>query len=167
VLAVIGDAEGRARQHRIGLPRAVGGEDGGLGRADRIHDGGKKIDDCYIDGDLLAGVMVAQKVRQLVHRHRDRAEIVAVGPVEALAGMRIGEPEAPQRRRLSPSSERGRQQSACERKEKPSVHRPALKRNAQAKGRPQPGAIVALGELQPKGTITCGLRGARAQNLLS
>ena len=45
VLAVLGHPESRAREHRIGLRRAVGGEDRCLGQADGVENIGKKIDD--------------------------------------------------------------------------------------------------------------------------
>src|SRR5437763_14837796 len=63
VLAVIGDAKGRLCQHRVGLARAVGGQDRRFCRAHGIHDAGEKIEDADIDRDRLARMMVAQKYR--------------------------------------------------------------------------------------------------------
>jgi hypothetical protein len=57
--------------------------------ADPIHHRGEEIDDPDIDRNPLARMMVAQEMRQLFHRQRDRPEIVAIGAIEAFAGMGV------------------------------------------------------------------------------
>ena len=97
VLAVVGDPEGRFRQHAVGRDGAVGRQHRRAGRADPVHHGGEEIDDADIDRDPLTRMMVAQQVRQILHRRRDRSELVAVRPVEALAGMGVVQLDAARR----------------------------------------------------------------------
>ena len=99
MLAVLGYAEGRAREHRVGLGRAIGRKDRRSGFADRIEDIGQKIDDPDIDLRLFAGMMVAQKNAKFVDHPVDRALVVAVGAFEGLAGMGIDEAQPAQRSR--------------------------------------------------------------------
>ncbi len=97
MLAVLGDAKGRAGEHRIGLGRAIARKDRRLGLADRIEDIGHEINDPDIDLGLFAGMVVAQEHAQLVDDPRNRALVVAVRTVECLAGMRIDEAQAAKR----------------------------------------------------------------------
>jgi hypothetical protein len=97
--------------------------------ADPIHHRGEEINDPDIDRNPLAGMMVAQKERQLFHRERDRPEIVAIGASEAFAGMGVEQSEPAQRRRGRRRASRpGRcQQTGCQRQEQSSIHRPGIK----------------------------------------
>ena len=60
VLAILGHPERRARQHRIGLGRPIGGEDARALGINRIHDRGEEIDDRDINLDRGGGMKVAQ-----------------------------------------------------------------------------------------------------------
>src|SRR6516162_9904186 len=59
MLAVFGHAKGRARQHRIGLCRAISRKDRCSGLADCIEDVRQKVDQTDVDLGLLAGMVVA------------------------------------------------------------------------------------------------------------
>jgi len=93
MLAVFGDTDIMLGQHRVGLRRAVGRQDRGACLADFPHNPGEKIYDPDIDVDLFTAMKIAQELRKLLHRSRDRPRIVAVDAAERLAGMRIAEIE--------------------------------------------------------------------------
>src|SRR3979411_1889535 len=76
VLAIFGDTEGGACQHRIGLARAISREHRRAGHPDGVHNTGDKIKNADIDRNLLARVVVAQELRKVCHRLRDRPSIV-------------------------------------------------------------------------------------------
>jgi hypothetical protein len=87
MLAVLGNAKGGAGKRRIRLGGAIGRKDRRFGLADRIKHIGQEVDHPDIDLGLLPGMMVAEKNAELVDDPFDRALIVAVRPVESLAGM--------------------------------------------------------------------------------
>src|SRR5262249_25244395 len=96
MLAVLGHSEHRAREHRIGLGRAVGGEYRRPGFADRVHDTGQKVDHTDVDLCLFTRVMVAQKNAKLVDHPLDRAVVVAVGAVKSFTRVGVDEAKAAQ-----------------------------------------------------------------------
>ena len=89
MLAVLGDAKGRPGEHRIRLGRAIGRKDRCFGLADRIEQIGQEVDHPNVDPRLFPGMMVAEKNAQLVDDPFYRAFIVAVRPLESLAGVRV------------------------------------------------------------------------------
>ena len=97
VLAVLGDAKCRPGEHRISLGRAIGRKDRCFGLADRIEQIGQEVDHPNVDPRLFPGMMVAEKNAQLVDDPFYRAFIVAVRPLESLAGMRVDQPQPTQR----------------------------------------------------------------------
>ena len=62
MLAIIGDAERSARQHRVGLAGTIRGKHGCMRYTNGIHDGGQKIKDADIQSDLLARMVVSQEL---------------------------------------------------------------------------------------------------------
>jgi hypothetical protein len=61
MLAVFGDPERGALQHRVGLERPIGGEDACALRINCIHHRNEKIYDGYINFDRRRGMKVAQE----------------------------------------------------------------------------------------------------------
>ena len=59
MLTIFGDTKGGARQHRVGLPRAIGREHRRMCRPDGVHDACEKIKDANIDRGLFARMVVA------------------------------------------------------------------------------------------------------------
>jgi len=94
MLAVLGNAKGRPGEHRIRLGRALGRKDRRFGLADHV---GQEVDHPDIDLRLFPGMVVAEKNSELVDDPFDRAFIIAVRPLESLAGMRVDEPQPTQR----------------------------------------------------------------------
>ena len=92
MLAVLGHPKGGAREHRVGLLCAIGGEDRRAGGTDGVEHIRQKIDHADIHLRLFAGVMIAQKDAEFVDHRSDRAVFVAVGAVEGLAGINVGKP---------------------------------------------------------------------------
>ncbi len=113
MLAVFGDAEHRARQHRVGFGGAIGGQDRRLGGADRIEDVGEKIEHADIHLRRSAAVKVPQKDAQLANDRLDRPVVVAVGAVKALAGMGVDEPQPAQCRQARHGARRNRPRRAA------------------------------------------------------
>jgi hypothetical protein len=97
MLAVLGNAKGRAGEHRICLGGAISRKDRRFGLADCIEHIGQEVDDPDIDLGLLPRMMVAEKNAELVDDPFNRTLIVAVGPIESLAGMRVEQPKPTQR----------------------------------------------------------------------
>ena len=89
MLAVLGDAKGRPGEHRIRLGRAIGRKDRCFGLADRIEHISQEVDHPDVDPRLFPGMMVAEKNAELVDDPFYRAFIVAVRPLESLAGVRV------------------------------------------------------------------------------
>ena len=89
MLAVLGDAKGRPGEQRIRLGRAIGGKDRYFGLADRIEHISQEVDQSDVDLRLFPGMVIAEKNAELVHNPLYRAVIVAVRPLESLAGMRV------------------------------------------------------------------------------
>ena len=96
MLAVLGNSERGAGEHRVGFGCAISRQDRGFGLAYRIQNIGQEIDDPDIDLRLFAGMVVAQENTKLVNDPRDRALVVAVRPIEGLAGMAVDEAQPAQ-----------------------------------------------------------------------
>jgi hypothetical protein len=88
--AVFGRLEAFARQHRIGFRGAVGRQDRHSPlMADRLHHPGQEIEQIGINSDLIAGMKVPQKDRELVHDPRDRPVIIPINAAEGFLRVRI------------------------------------------------------------------------------
>ena len=119
VLTVLGHSEGGACEHRVGLGRPIGRKDRRAGLADRVQNIGQKVDHTDIHLRLFTRVMIAQKDAELFHHPVDRAVIVAVGALERLAGIGVGEAKTAQLGRARNGARRRwpcRQPAARERK---------------------------------------------------
>ena len=89
MLAVFGNAEGRAGQHRVGFERAKGGQNNRTRLGCGDHHVGEEVDDADIDIGHPAGMMIAQEEAQLIHYPRDWPGGVAIGAIEGRAGTGI------------------------------------------------------------------------------
>jgi hypothetical protein len=88
LLAVLGDSEGCAGQHRVSFERTKGRQHDRTRLASGSHDTGEKIDDANIDVGHSTRMLVAQEDAQLIHHPSDWALGIAVDAVEA--GTRMG-----------------------------------------------------------------------------
>jgi hypothetical protein len=93
LLAVLGDSEGRAGQHRVGFERTKGRQYNGTRPASGSHDIGEKIDDADIDVGHSARMLVAQENAQLVHHPRDWTLCIAIDGIEGRTLMGIKKPQ--------------------------------------------------------------------------
>src|SRR6202043_2522944 len=82
MLAVFGDPERGALQHRVGLGRPIGGEDACALRINCLHHRNEKINDAYINSDRRRGMEVAQEDRQISHCRGKRPVIVTIQAVK-------------------------------------------------------------------------------------
>src|SRR5437868_10009544 len=104
VLAIFGDPEVSARQHRVGLTRAIGRQYDRARRPHCVHDTGEKIEHADLNRCLLTRMVVAQEIGKLRERQCKRAEVVSERPIKGFAGMGIDELEASKRRHRGPSA---------------------------------------------------------------